>query len=99
MKIRMTQTVPGSVDGINVQSYHATHDYDLSASLGARQLATAFVNAGLAEELAAPDGEPETAIAGEQVAKQVAEQAPEQVLEQAAEPARTAKPARTRRSK
>lgn len=49
MKIRMTQTTPGSVDGIRVQSYEAGQEYDLSATAGERELAAAFVNADLAE--------------------------------------------------
>lgn len=48
MKIRMTQTAPGSVDGIRVQQYEAGSEYGLSDSPGAIDLAQAFVGAGFA---------------------------------------------------
>jgi hypothetical protein len=48
MKIRMTNTAPGSIDGIHVQQYEAGIEYDLSGSQGAEDLALAFVGAGFA---------------------------------------------------
>jgi hypothetical protein len=51
MRIRMLKTVPGSIDGIQVKSYGAGKDYDLTATDGERSLATALVNAQYAEEI------------------------------------------------
>jgi hypothetical protein len=53
MKIHMLSTERGSVDGIRVASYEAGQEYDLTATAGARDLAEAFVGAGLAEEVGA----------------------------------------------
>jgi hypothetical protein len=53
MKIIMTQTVPGSVDGIRVSTYESDVEYDLTATEGERDLAAAFVNAGFAQEVGA----------------------------------------------
>jgi hypothetical protein len=53
MKIRMLSTAPGSVDGIRVSSYEEGHEYDLTATAGARELAEAFVGSGLAEDVGA----------------------------------------------
>jgi len=49
----MLSTAPGSVDGIRVASYEADQEYDLTATPGARDLAEAFVDAGLATEVGA----------------------------------------------
>jgi hypothetical protein len=38
------------VDGIRVAMFEADQEYDLTATSGARDLAVAFVDAGLAEE-------------------------------------------------
>lgn len=48
MKIKMLSTQNGSVDGIRVKSYAADTEHDLSDSVGARSLAKAFVDAGMA---------------------------------------------------
>lgn len=58
MKILMTQTAPGSIDGIRVQQYEAGTEYDLSDSPGAMDLAQAFVGAGFATNAdeVSPDG-------------------------------------------
>jgi hypothetical protein len=53
MKIRMLSTAPGSVDGIRVATYEGGAEYDLSETAGARELAAAFVDAGLAEDAGA----------------------------------------------
>jgi hypothetical protein len=53
MKILMSQTEPGSVDGIRTAVYAAGVKYDLSATDGERLLAAAFVAAGMAEHFAA----------------------------------------------
>lgn len=53
MKIRMLESASGSVDGWRVASYEAGEEYDLTATAGARDLAEAFVGAGLAEEVGA----------------------------------------------
>jgi hypothetical protein len=53
MKILMLSTEPGSVDGIRVALYEAGQEYDLTATVGARELAEAFVGAGRAEEVGA----------------------------------------------
>lgn len=52
MKITMLKTAPGSVDGIRVATYEAGAEYDLTATDGERDLAAAFVAAGLAEKAA-----------------------------------------------
>lgn len=49
----MLSTVPGSVDGFQVASYEAGQEYDLTATAGAKELAVALVDAGLAEEVGA----------------------------------------------
>lgn len=49
----MLTTAPGSVDGIRVTSFEADQEYDLSATDDARELASAFVGAGLAREVGA----------------------------------------------
>jgi hypothetical protein len=68
MKILMSETAPGSVDGISVATYKTGEQYDLTATAGERDLAAAFVGAGLAVEVGAepvevdppdPTGEPE----------------------------------------
>lgn len=53
MHIRMLKTADGSVNGIRVQPYDEGVEYDLSQTAGARDLAQAFVGAGLAEEVGA----------------------------------------------
>jgi hypothetical protein len=53
MKIVMKETADGSVDGISTATYKAGEEYDLTATAGARDLAEAFVGAGLAEEVGA----------------------------------------------
>jgi len=53
MKIVMKDTVPGSVDGINIAIYEAGQEYHLTATAGERELAEAFVGADLAEEVGA----------------------------------------------
>jgi hypothetical protein len=53
MKIRMLTTERGSVDGVLVTAYEADQEYDLTATAGARDLAKAFVGAGLAVEVGA----------------------------------------------
>lgn len=54
MKIIMTRSAPGSVDGIRVANYEVGTEYDLTATAGERDLAAAFVGAGMAEEVGAP---------------------------------------------
>jgi hypothetical protein len=53
MRIRMLKTENGSIDGIRVQSYDEGMEYDLSGTVGARELGESFVGAGLAEEVGA----------------------------------------------
>lgn len=48
MKILMLKTENGSVDGIRVSVYVAGSEYDLSETPGSRDLAAAFVAAGMA---------------------------------------------------
>lgn len=48
MKIQMTSTQSGSIDGIRVKTYPAGSEHDLSATKGSRELAQAFVDAGMA---------------------------------------------------
>jgi hypothetical protein len=69
MKIRMTKTAPGSVDGIRVQQYEAGVEYDLSASAGERDLAVAFVGAGFADPV---DGKPQPVAVPEAAEMEVA---------------------------
>lgn len=67
MKILMLAGAPGSIDGFRVAPYEAGQEYDLTTSAGARDLAAAFIGAGLAEEVGATSArgeEPEQA-AGE----------------------------------
>lgn len=52
MKIKMTRTENGSVDGIRVTEYLRDVEYDLTGSPGERDLAAAFVNARMAVEVA-----------------------------------------------
>jgi|GEM_PF-6890419 len=54
MRIKMTRTEKGSIDGINVRTYEAGSEHDLTASHGARALAGAFVGADMAVEIVAP---------------------------------------------
>lgn len=51
MKIQMLSTQKGSVDGIHIATYAADSIHDLSASKGERELAAAFVGAGMAAEV------------------------------------------------
>jgi hypothetical protein len=51
MKIRMLKTENGSVDGIRVKAYEQGVEYDLTNTQGERELAAAFVAAGMAEEV------------------------------------------------
>jgi hypothetical protein len=51
MKILMTASAPGSVDGIRVKQYVEGAEYDLTTTPGERDLAAAFVGAGLAVEV------------------------------------------------
>jgi hypothetical protein len=53
MKVRMLSSAPGSIDGIHVVMYEVDQEYDLTTTAGSRDLAAAFVDAGLAEELGA----------------------------------------------
>jgi hypothetical protein len=55
MKIRMLSTTPGSVDGIRVATYEAGVEYDLTGSIGERDLASAFLGADMAEAVGAGD--------------------------------------------
>lgn len=48
MKILMLKTENGSIDGIRVTVYAAGAEYDLSETPGSRDLAAAFVAAGMA---------------------------------------------------
>jgi hypothetical protein len=77
MKIRMLETTPGSIDGVRVMPYEAGAEYDLTGSPGERSLASAFVNAGLAEEVATDSAdqnhEPESPSAPEQTFVEPAE--------------------------
>lgn len=50
MRIKMLRTERGSVDGVRVAVYRAGEEYDL-ASPGGRDLATAFIGAGVAVEI------------------------------------------------
>lgn len=59
MKIRMLNTERGSVDGICVSLYEVGREYDLSRTVGERDLAAAFIGAELAEPAdSAPEREP-----------------------------------------
>lgn len=78
MKIRMTTTENGSTDGIRVTVYQDGVEYDLSATAGERDLASAFVGAGMAVEVIA---EADPVKAADPVAAQV-----EPVASAAAEP-------------
>ena len=49
----MLSSAPGSIDGIQVAMYAVDQEYDLTATAGSRELAAAFVDAGLAEEIGA----------------------------------------------
>lgn len=51
MNIRMLKTENGSVDGIRTAVYEADSEHSLTATKGERDLAAAFVAAGLAEEV------------------------------------------------
>lgn len=51
MHIRMLKTENGSVDGIRVKQYPEGEEFDLTGTAGERDLAAAFVGAGLAEEV------------------------------------------------
>jgi hypothetical protein len=51
MKIKMLSTQNGSIDGIRIASYEAGSVHDLSFSKGERELARAFVAAGMAVEV------------------------------------------------
>lgn len=53
MKILMTTTASGSIDGIRVTTYDAGTEYDLTGGIGERDLAAAFVGAGFATEVGA----------------------------------------------
>jgi hypothetical protein len=65
MTIRMLSTTPGSVDGIRVATYEAGVEYALDGSSGEQELARAFVDAGLAEQVGAESTTgPDTAAAG-----------------------------------
>lgn len=52
MHIIMTSTQKGSVDGTTVAEYVEGQQYDLTATKGERELAAAFVDAGMAREVA-----------------------------------------------
>jgi hypothetical protein len=51
MKILMTKTAPGSIDGIRVTQYVEGAEYDLTGTEGERDLATSFVGSGVAQEV------------------------------------------------
>ena len=51
MKIKMLSAQKGSIDGIHIAEYAAGSVHDLSASKGERELAHAFIGAGMAVEL------------------------------------------------
>lgn len=44
MKIRMLETTLGSDDGYHIHEYRQGHEYDMSGSAGARDLAQVFVH-------------------------------------------------------
>jgi hypothetical protein len=93
MKIVMTDTAPGSVDGINTAVYESGVEYDLTVTSGSRDLAQAFVDAGLAEEVGAKaPGSATTEFEVEVPADQSA-QLPELVAPEASGPA-AARPGR-----
>jgi hypothetical protein len=73
MKIIMSKTMDGSVDGIRVSTYMAGTAYDLTATEGSRELARAFVGAGWADEEGAPAPKPAESTAAT-VAPDAAEQ-------------------------
>lgn len=75
MKIRMLTTENGSIDGIRVQSYEAETVHDLSDTAGGRDLAAAFVGAGMAVEVAG-----ETLAVATPVAPVTAQPVPERQL-------------------
>ncbi len=73
MKIKMLETQRGSVDGCRVSAYEQGAEYDLTTTQGERELASAFVGAGMATEIgetiapiqpvsAAPAAEPELPV-------------------------------------
>ena len=74
MNIMMKDTASGSIDGINTAIYEAGQEYDLTANAGERELAEAFVGAGLAEEVGteAPVADAEAAEANAPVAAEAA---------------------------
>jgi hypothetical protein len=86
MQIRMLKTENGSVDGIKVAQYAEGTEYDLTATAGERDLAAAFVGAGLAVDI---DANPEQALAP------AAEQSADPVAQEAVTPA--LKPARQKK--
>lgn len=51
MHIKMTSTQIGSVDGIRAAEYAEGREYDLTNTDGERELASAFVDAGMAVEV------------------------------------------------
>lgn len=62
MRIRMTETRDGSVDGVRVQTFQVGTEHDLTKTEGARSLARTFVSQRWAEEVltgggALPDDE------------------------------------------
>ena len=83
----MTSTQNGSIDGIRVTSYASDSEYDLTDSEGARSLANAFVNAGMAVEIA-----PNIAPTDKSTPSELIE-----VQAMVAEPAKPAKRAYTRK--
>lgn len=93
MRISMLQTTPGSIDGIRVASYEADTEYDLTATAGERDLASAFVGAGLAVDLDARPAEKPAPPAADEVPAPVTDEVPPPAPDDApAEPAE--KPAR-----
>lgn len=67
MKIRMISTQNGSTDGIRVSLYEADKEYDLTATDGERDLAEAFVGAGMAEICVDAKAQLSDAPSGEQI--------------------------------
>lgn len=58
MKIKMTQSLPGSLDGVTVIDLVAGQEYDTVDSARGARLALAHIRKGVAVSVEAPDVEP-----------------------------------------
>lgn len=87
MKIQMLSTQKGSIDGIHIATYAADSIHDLSASKGERELAAAFIGAGMAAEVieGTIESRPDDAAPGVQVDAQGLEPVAKKAIEAAPE--------------